>query len=47
MSISSFMRHHYRHFNAAVCVEAAEAWVDQLAKGRQDARDPRRSHEHG
>lgn len=33
MSIRSFMRHHYRHFNAAVCVEAADAWVNLLAKG--------------
>ncbi len=32
MSIRSFMRHHYRHFNAAVCVDAAEAWVDLLKK---------------
>lgn len=32
MSIRSFMRHHYRHFNAAVCVEAAEAWVNLLKK---------------
>lgn len=27
------MRRHYRHFNAAVCVDAAQAWVDHLDKG--------------
>lgn len=27
MTIKSFMQHHYRHFNAAVCVDAAEAWL--------------------
>lgn len=33
MKISEFMRTHYRHFNAAVCVDAAEAWVAHLKKG--------------
>lgn len=33
MSIRSFMKHHFRHFNAAVCVDAAEAWIDHLKKG--------------
>lgn len=33
MKIREFMRRHYRHFNAAVCVDAAEAWVDHLDKG--------------
>ena len=33
MTIRSFMRHHYRHFNAAVCVEAADAWVNLLSSG--------------
>lgn len=33
MKISEFMRTHYRHFNAAVCVDAAEAWVNHLKKG--------------
>jgi deoxyhypusine synthase len=31
--IRDFMRRHYRHFNAAVCVDAAQAWVDHLDKG--------------
>ena len=31
--IKSFLSHTYRHFNAAVVVEAAEAWREQLAKG--------------
>lgn len=35
MSIKKFMKHHYRHFNAAVCVDAAEAWVEQLKKGNK------------
>lgn len=35
MSIKQFMKHHYRHFNAAVCVDAAEAWNTQLAKGNK------------
>lgn len=33
MTITDFMRRHYRHFNAAVCVDAAQAWTDHLAKG--------------
>lgn len=35
MSIKQFMKHHYRHFNAAVCVDAAEAYVEQLNKGNK------------
>lgn len=31
MTIRSFMKHHFRHFNAAVCVDAAEAWVTHLS----------------
>jgi len=31
--ISSFILHHYRHFNAAVVVDAAEAYVKHLADG--------------
>lgn len=30
MNIRTFMQKHYRHFNAAVCVDAAEAWVHHL-----------------
>lgn len=33
--ISAFMKHHFRHFNAATCVEAAEAYCDQLAAGNK------------
>jgi deoxyhypusine synthase len=31
--ISSFIKHHYRHFNAATLVEAADAYVTHLEKG--------------
>ena len=30
MTIRSFMKHHFRHFNAAVCVDASEAWITLL-----------------
>jgi len=33
MKISDFMKLHYRHFNAAVTVDASEAWIKHLAKG--------------
>lgn len=33
MNIRNFMKHHFRHFNAAVCVDAAEAWVAHLNQG--------------
>lgn len=33
--ISDFVRHHYRHFNAAALKEAAEAYVDHLERGGQ------------
>lgn len=33
MTISSFMKKHYKHFNAAVCVDAAEGWTQHLKKG--------------
>lgn len=33
MKIKEFMRHNYRHFNAAVCVDAAEGWIKHLDKG--------------
>lgn len=32
-AISAFLKHHYRHFNAAVVIDAAEAWINHLAKG--------------
>ncbi len=31
--ISSFIRHHYRHFNAATLVDACEAYTAHLDKG--------------
>jgi len=31
--ISQFIKHHYRHFNAAVVVDAAEAYTEHLATG--------------
>jgi deoxyhypusine synthase len=30
MKMREFMKTHYRHFNAAVCVDASQAWVDLL-----------------
>jgi deoxyhypusine synthase len=35
MSIKQFMKHNFRHFNAAVCVDAAEAYIDQLKRGNK------------
>jgi deoxyhypusine synthase len=31
--ITNFVRHHYRHFNAAVVIDASEAYVKHLASG--------------
>lgn len=33
MNVGEFIRHHYRHFNAAVVVDATEAYLAHLAKG--------------
>ncbi|RIL11691.1 MAG: deoxyhypusine synthase [Proteobacteria bacterium] len=33
MRISDFMKRNYRHFNAAVCVDAAEAWIKHAKSG--------------
>jgi deoxyhypusine synthase len=33
MSLQQFIKHHYRHFNAAVVVDAAEAYQKHLAEG--------------
>ena len=35
MSIKAFTKQHFRHFNAATLVEAAEAYVDQLNTGHK------------
>lgn len=34
-TIKDFMRKHFRHFNAAVCVDAAQAYVDYLNEGNK------------
>jgi deoxyhypusine synthase len=31
--VSSFLKHHYRHFNAAALIDASEAFLDHLNKG--------------
>src|ERR1700691_6713843 len=31
--ITAFIKHHYRHFNAATLIEAADAYVDHLDRG--------------
>lgn len=33
MTIREFMRRNFKHFNAAVCVDAADAWMAHLDKG--------------
>ncbi len=33
MAIRQFMKHHFRHFNAAACVDAAESYRDQIQAG--------------
>src|SRR6202163_3524141 len=33
MSVRDFIKHHYRHFNAAVVVDASEAYLKHLAGG--------------
>ncbi len=33
VSIKKFMQHHYRHFNAAATVDAAEGWCTHLQQG--------------
>lgn len=32
-AVRDFITHHYRHFNAAVVIDAARAWEEHLAKG--------------
>jgi len=34
-AISTFVKHHYRHFNAATVVDAAEAWRTHLNQGKK------------
>lgn len=33
MSVKEFIKHHYRHFNAAVVIDAAQAYVEHLKSG--------------
>jgi monomeric isocitrate dehydrogenase len=33
MSVKDFIKHQYRHFNAAVVVDASEAYLAHLARG--------------
>src|ERR1700726_471973 len=33
MSVKDFIRHNYRHFNAAVVVDASEAYIKHLERG--------------
>ena len=33
--ITNFIKHHYRHFNAATLVDAAQAYVEQLEAGNK------------
>ena len=33
MAIKEFIKHHYRHFNAAVIVDASQAYINHLGKG--------------
>lgn len=34
-AVKEFVRHHYRHFNAATVIDAAEGWIEQLNKGNK------------
>ena len=33
MQVSNFLRHHYRHFNAAALIDAADGYNKHLAEG--------------
>ena len=46
-AVRDFILHHYRHFNAAVVVDAAQGLRRPPRQGRQDARHAGRRHEHG
>lgn len=35
MNITNFIRHHFRHFNAATVVDAADAYIEQLNSGHK------------
>ena len=45
MKISAFMKRNFRHFNAAVCVDAADAWiVSDVASRTSCLPEPKRIH---
>jgi hypothetical protein len=44
--ISDFIKHHFRHFNAATLVEAAEGYIEHLAKGGKNVPHAGRRNEH-
>ena len=33
MNVTNFLKHHYRHFNAAALVDAAEGYNKHIAEG--------------
>src|ERR1700722_8712830 len=33
MKVQEFMQRHFKHFNAAVCVDAAEGWIELINNG--------------
>ena len=33
LSVKNFMKHHFRHFNAAVVIDASQAYADHLNGG--------------
>jgi hypothetical protein len=45
-AITSFIKHHYRHFNAAALVDAAEGYNKLLAEGGKMFRHHWRRNEH-
>ena len=45
MKMRTFMQENFKHFNAAVCVEAAEGWITHLQAG-ENVGHPRRSYEY-
>ena len=41
--VSAFLRHHFRHFNAAALIDAATRLLRAPRRRRQDARHARRA----
>lgn len=42
-TITDFIKHHYRHFNAAALIDAAEGYVKQHLDGGKGSTKPKRS----